>query len=378
MIVGKYIKQLLDERKQVVLPGFGNLEVKESGGGVPASGRMIDPPGTWVRFDSGFSKDDGLLASVYGAGEELSGEEAGQRVLELVDSIKFALDKGEPYAIPETGSFTRDDDGKVHFKVDPGWVIEPDQYGLESMDLLELEDIPADEEKAPEKPVEKSTNGVPESKAKPLTTQGSTTQGSTTPVSSTSGTRSSKPKPRLAASQPQKKSTRHIMRWRVIWIVAGVLIVILIALIFIPVDSIRNRKPTDPVVNGTEGMEAQSQEGSSATNEGSATTTTGQQNAEGQPAEGAETETATATEEIQPVAAEKNYFIVAGSFKHLKNASDLQDQLKAKGYQAEVMVTENRMYRVSVASFATKNEAERSLAEVKAVPGLKSCWLLSN
>ena len=119
-------------------------------------------------------------------------------------------------------------------------------------------------------------------------------------------------------------------------------------------------------------MEAQSQE------ESATTTNAENQNAEGQPAEGVETETITANEEIQPVVVENNFFIVAGSFKHLKNASDLQDQWRAQGYEAEVMVTENRMYRVSVASFLTKNEAEKALAGIKAVPGLESCWLLSN
>ena len=72
------------------------------------------------------------------------------------------------------------------------------------------------------------------------------------------------------------------------------------------------------------------------------------------------------------------FFIIAGSFKNLKNASDLQDKLNARGFQAELMVTENRMYRVSVASYATKDEAEKGLYEITSEPGLKSCWLLSN
>ncbi len=73
-----------------------------------------------------------------------------------------------------------------------------------------------------------------------------------------------------------------------------------------------------------------------------------------------------------------NFFIIAGSFKHLGNASELQDKLKAMGYQAEVMVTENRMYRVSVASYATRAEAERGLAQIRSVQALNACWLLSN
>jgi cell division protein FtsN len=91
-----------------------------------------------------------------------------------------------------------------------------------------------------------------------------------------------------------------------------------------------------------------------------------------------ENEPAEAIETAPPNAEQNKYFLIAGSFSHLKNASDLQDQLKAKGINAEVMITENRMYRVSVGSFATIGEAETELARVKSRPGLESCWILSN
>ncbi|MCK4748307.1 MAG: hypothetical protein KAT15_14755, partial [Bacteroidales bacterium] len=142
MIIGKHIKQLLAEGKRVILPGFGNLEIKESESGATPSGNRIDPPGLSIKFDAGFSKDDGILAAAYATGEGVDAEEAAQRVLELVDAIKFALDKGEAYPLTEAGTFSRDDDGKVRFETDPGWVLEPDQYGLESMDLLELDELP--------------------------------------------------------------------------------------------------------------------------------------------------------------------------------------------------------------------------------------------
>ena len=42
------------------------------------------------------------------------------------------------------------------------------------------------------------------------------------------------------------------------------------------------------------------------------------------------------------------------------------------------MVTENRMYRVTVSSYVNKEEAEKDLAGMKAESGLESCWLLVN
>ena len=48
MIVGKYIKSLLEDRTRVILPGFGTLEVIPSDVKDAASGNRIDPPGIKV------------------------------------------------------------------------------------------------------------------------------------------------------------------------------------------------------------------------------------------------------------------------------------------------------------------------------------------
>lgn len=343
MILGKYIRELLDEKKRVILAGFGNLELKTPDGVQSPSGSRIDPPGITVRFDSSFSKDDGLLASVYAKGEGLENDEAQQRVLELIDAIKFALDRGESYSLPETGTFDRDDDGKVRFQVDPSWLLEPDQYGLESMDLLELEDLPAEEE-------------VPETELnapKPTTTPGPKPAGKVTPLAP------AKPKPK-----PRK--------WRVIWIIAFLLIIVLAVLILVPTQenengkrslNLRSRKPAKEVVDQNLSTPDEVEVAPGEQDAGEAA---------GTPVSEDET--------VKPatVKVTYNYFVIAGSFSNLRNASDLQDQLKQKGFEAEVLITENRMYRVSVSSFATKAEGQKGLAEIKKKPGLESCWLLSN
>jgi len=342
MILGKYIRELLDEKKRVILAGFGNLEVKTPDKVESPSGSRIDPPGISVRFDNTYSKDDGLLASAYAQGEGLEDDEAQQRVLELVDAIKFALDRGDSYSIPETGSFSRDDDGKVRFQADPGWLLEPDQYGLESMDLLELEELPSEEEAdQADQPAPPSTSTPTPEPAKKVT-----------PLAP------AKPKP-----QP--------IRWRVIWIIAFLLIIVLAVLILVPTQqdengkrslNLRNRKPDKEVVDPQVSTPVEE-------------TTTGELDAV------EAVETPVIEEEAEKPATEEmtnNYFVIAGSFSKLRNASDLQDKLKQKGYEAEVMITENRMYRVSVSSFATKAEGEKGLAEIKKKPGLESCWLLSN
>lgn len=357
MILGKYIRELLEANKRVILAGFGNLEIRTPDENPTPSGSRIDPPGTSVKFDSSFSKDDGLLASAYALGEGMDDDEAQQQVLELIDAIKFALDRGDSYTLPEAGTFLRDEDGKVRFQVAPSWLLEPDQYGLESMDLLELEEE-HQEEKTPEKTIEKPKASAKTPDANPKVT----------PLAP----REPKPKPRS---------------WRAVWIVALLLIIVLAVLIVIPTQKdengertqgVLNRKPAEEVVNKPETA-------SEDEDPGKAGQESGEQPSDGQDAGGQDAgelsdkpagegdATASVKEEVVP-----HFFVIAGSFSKLRNASDLQDKLNAKGFDAEVMITENRMYRVSVSSYATKAEGERGLAAIKKNPGLESCWLLSN
>jgi cell division septation protein DedD len=329
-------------RQRVILPGFGNLEVKLPQVAEAPSGSRINPPGLSVRFDSGYSKDDGELAEKLAEGEGLELEEARQQVLELVDAIKFSLDKGEDFQIPEAGTLSRDADGKVHFIADPDWVLAPDLYGLESMELLELEDL-SEEETPGEEP--------------------SVQAQSTTP-------------PDIPGA-PKYKSRRR----RVVWLVALGLIVVLAVIIIIPSDKEKNgidlrrffnRKPDSTVV---EQMTTDSAQQGSETETQVLETEIDTQVTE------PETEAVLAEpDREQPISLEQTnrFFIIAGSFKKLRNASDLQDKLNERGFQAEVLITENRMYRVSVASYSTKEEAEKGLKQISLEPGLNACWLLSN
>lgn len=382
MIIGKYVRALLDERKRVVLPGFGNLQVKMPEGAESPSGNRIDPPGISVKFDSGFSKDDGLLAGAIVAAEGMDDDEARQRVLELVDAIKFALDRGNSYYLPDTGTFSRDGDGKVGFKTEPTWMLEPEQFGLESMDLLELEELPSSKE--PDEKTAAAETAVPEEDSKVDTKADAEPETKTevNPPKPPPARPEPRPAPRPASSvtplAPREAKAKP-RKWRVVWIVAALLIVILAVLIVIPSDlnnggngtlkflHKRSKRevvqpvstsPSEAAVAGTEGEAVEAE-----------------QELIQDPAELEEEpviETPVQEEVLHP------YFIIAGSFKNLGNASDLQDKLNGRGYTAEVMMTENRMYRVSVASFATQAEAERALAQIKAEPGLESVWLLFN
>jgi cell division septation protein DedD len=171
------------------------------------------------------------------------------------------------------------------------------------------------------------------------------------------------------------KEKRRINRWRVIWIVAASLIVILAALILIPSDIFeRPRHGTGAEFESTiPGVDKETAETGSGEENADKREETGPAGVT-QPGEEAGPDEAP----DEGTAPQNQYFIIAGSFQNLANASEMQDRLKARGYPSEVIITANRLYRVSVASYATKGEALQALEGIKSEPGLESCWLLSN
>ena len=77
------------------------------------------------------------------------------------------------------------------------------------------------------------------------------------------------------------------------------------------------------------------------------------------------------------VVPEDHYFTIAGSFSNLANATELKVTLEAKGFPAEIIITENRMYRVSIQSYPTKEEAVNDLQRVRSGSGVSGAWVLT-
>lgn len=339
--LGKYIRQILSRKETVIFPGFGSLIVSESRG-IPSSGGKIDPPGMLIKFDAEHPKDDGRLAEEYAIGEGLSKDEATQQVLELVDAIKFRLDKGEKYHLELLGEFSRDDGNKVHFIKDVNWVIDPELFGLASLDLLELEDEAALESGEAEKIVDSKAD--------------------------------EEPKVEIVKSKKTVMTKRApVNKWKIIWIVVGALIAVLVLILLLP-------SGNDGVEFGKDGIVFKD----SVTDEGNEP---GQGDAiveEGalvEQEEGTEdrmkAEEAVSDQQETSAATINHYYVVAGSFQRLQNATEMQNTLKEMGYLSEIIITENRMYRVAVQGYPTKQEAANALPGIKKNTGLNGAWVLA-
>lgn|GEM_PF-1832635 len=71
------------------------------------------------------------------------------------------------------------------------------------------------------------------------------------------------------------------------------------------------------------------------------------------------------------------YYLIAGSFKDIKNAEQLSSKLTLDGYKTEILSTPDGWHRVSVMWFSSRDQALKALNEIKSSGKLSSVWLLS-
>jgi hypothetical protein len=306
-------------------------------------------------------------------------EEARQQVLELVDAIRFKLDKGEGYKLDMVGAFSRDDDNRIHFEKDPNWVIDPGLFGLSSLDLLELENEAVQEPVEGQDAESPSATGIKEGKEGLVHDAGE--EGGRAQEETFTDAQAAKdrdvalhPPVKVKTSPEEKAQRRKVSRWRVIWIVTGLLAAVLLLILLIPSENGLEVGKDGIILRDTEIGDKEAVPG---TDQQPVTGNDVQDDIGAAAAESLQEDKEIDDGPVAPPVQENRYFIIAGSFRNLGNATELADQLKGAGYPAEIILTENRLYRVSVKSFATKQEALNALPALKSGEGLGNAWLLT-
>lgn len=71
------------------------------------------------------------------------------------------------------------------------------------------------------------------------------------------------------------------------------------------------------------------------------------------------------------------YYLIAGSFKDIKNAEQLSSKLTLEGYKTEILSTPDGWHRVSIMWFSKRDQALKALNEMRSSGKLSSVWLLS-
>lgn len=312
-----YINKLLLFYDCVIIPGFGGIVSNYTPATVNELKNIIHPPDKKLLFNRNLSYNDGLLASYISVCEEISYNEAFERVSEMVSVMKSELENGKRIRFGNIGEFSMSNNGQVGFTPDPASSFLVDSYGLSPVRL-------------------------------PQTVRYSHTQSFDHTIKYHSAMNNS--------------HTNRIVKTILIGIpVIALLIIIPIKAGFFKSDELNYsslnpinvvesvaQRPADSIVaNDLE------KKISVTTNKKSALLY--QENAPGQ----------------------KIYYLVAGSFKAQHNAEKFKTDMISKGYEVYILRENDSLYRVALFRSENRDECLAQLSKLRNDLGNQAIWMLN-
>jgi nucleoid DNA-binding protein len=341
LAISTYIRETLLFYNSAVLPGFGAFEIVYESAEVKDG--SLKPPKPRLIFNKENTLNDNILSSKIVEAEDISSDEAHQKIQEFIDEIRFSLNKKESYNIEGVGVLSQDENNGFHIKKDDSLNIDLENYGLESFELdsstEELEEIKI------------------EVKAEPALI---------------------KKQPEVSVvSEEGRKQNRHT-----IWVLSGSVVVVLTAFIIIALttDLFDNNIGINKLFDDTKAISDTDQGYTSIDEdefdfdemvsdlEKDIDSLTSMENA----LDFSRSEAV--NESSESVYAE--YHLICGSFSSLNNAELLSQQLTMEGFPAIVIDRGDGLYRVSAISYRDKQQALTELYKFRKRKDMKNSWLL--
>lgn len=392
VMIATYIQELLATNNRVIVPNYGAFLVRATSKSKDA--KTLEEKLKDVYFSPFLKFNDELLEKYIIKKENVTKEQATEKITTFIDDVKKELDLEKPYIIEGFGQFVADKQGKVQFitvakntteapsapadkkeekkevekpakttkpsttKKTPVAKTTPTEEKIEEKSkVTETKPTKAIEEKEEQKKESKPTSSADKLKEfKPETK---------TPVPPTSTETKAKPVTNQTKSiYSAKKQKKPMNKGLILSIAIG----LPLAAIFIW--GILNFNTVKTVFNK---VDKQNTSVKAKTKKETATTPSGEKETVAK----AETKKTEKIVKQKPAAPQKKYYIIAGSFKNEKNALSYMNKLKAEGYKAEKLAERNGMHAVSYDSFADKKEALAQYKRLANEKGLET-WILYN
>ncbi len=382
MAINEYIRDLLLFNERVIFPGLGTLEIRKKPAKI--SGASISPPSSDLVFDPGLKRDDGLLSARIAQAEETGVTGAQDTVLEYIDSIIFAFNKGESFEIEGVCTLFQDADNNVRVTKSPDLNLDLDSFGLETLDLEPLS--PVEEQEIPV-----VAGGDAE---KTRTEPGEGPGPESTGNSGQPGTLGEKEEEEFVAegagipplrNEPDEyhyESGGNNNR-NTLWILSGAIVVVLTALVIMTLKTnlltgtfdfshiFGSPDTTLDIDDDFSNIPDSEFEFDNMVNEleNEIDSSTAMENAMNVPEP-------VNTPAEKPQAGYNEYHIIAGSFRDREHAVQLQQNLTMRGMQSMVIERGDGYYRVSAATFKDKATAIARLNELRELKGMKNAWVM--
>lgn len=132
MNLEKYIVKLLYNHDCVVVPEFGAFITQKTASVYQTETSQFFPPAKELTFNHLLTKNDGLLAQEYALINEISFEEAQEKIESNVQFWKTHLANNSSLNLAELGNFTKTKEGFLQFQAqNPNFLL--DSFGLDKV-----------------------------------------------------------------------------------------------------------------------------------------------------------------------------------------------------------------------------------------------------
>lgn len=390
-MIATYIQDLLATNNRVIVPNYGAFLVRATSKSKDA--KTLEEKLKDIYFSPFLKFNDELLEKYIIKKENITKEQAAQKITQFIEDIKKELEQEKPYIIEGFGQFEADKQGKVQFSI------------------VTKEPARPAGGKAEKPKEEKKTETKPTTKSKPSTTKKApvAAKEETKPVEKPKAAEAKKEEikkeSKLEEFKPEKKEPARLSADKagptgeepkatptaaqikpiysykkekkpinkgLVWSIAIGLplaaIFIWALLNFETVKKVLNKeKVKTEEVSKKQKPTTAKKTAVKPKSEQTKSTTAGKQKTT--------TKAATKPEVKKSATPQKKYYIIAGSFKNEKYAISYLNKLKTDGYNAEKLAERNGMHAVSFNSFADKRKAIAEYKFLAQEKGLQA-WIL--
>jgi len=311
-----YLKEQISLNECIILPNFGGFETEYSPSIFDKSSGKIIPPHKKIKFIEEYKKDNGYLANYIAQKENCSRDEAYALLTKFIEEIKKEINTKGEFNLSNIGKFKKIGE-KIHFYPNNEELFYLDSFGLPSIELKEFNNIQTDS----------------------ITYKNNFENKSV-----------------VDKKLPEFKPTNFNInkkKFSLFWIFVVILLIIIVISLVIILYNLKNTKILDEIIIRT-------QKSSIYKNEISVT----------------EKKTEFQNHENLIKNSDTTYYIVAGSYRYLKYAEELYHELKNKGLNPSIILTDGKIYRVIVDKFTNKEDAIKK-SKILQQNTLYHIWILS-
>ena len=133
--VNKHIADLLYLHDCVIVPGLGGLVANPVPAVYDEGMNMFYPPAKEIGFNINLKHNDGLLINYLATAENISYNDAKNKINEYVETINRKLKNREIVSLGIVGELKKDSDGNIVFTPNSTENFQPDSFGLTSFHL---------------------------------------------------------------------------------------------------------------------------------------------------------------------------------------------------------------------------------------------------